>query len=360
MNSRERVFATLQRQAADRIPIDFWATDAVYGSIEQNFGLTREAFLDRYDVDFRYIEGPRYTGPPLPADTDIWGVRRSTVSAAKGETYSEVSEAPLVRARSRGDVDGYPLWPSPDWFDYGGIEAQCDAILRQNRVVVFMGDRLNRVAQLKPAMYIRGTEEIFTDMALREEIADAVFHHLRRFYVEYLSRILQASAGKIDIVLTGDDFGAQHGLLLSTDMWRRFVRPGFTDYLSCIRDHGALSMHHTCGSVVELIPDFIECGLDVLQSLQPEAAGMEFGNLYDRFGSSMSFQGGISIQRTLPFGTPEDIRDEVARIAGSGGHDGGHIFCTSHNIQADTPIDNVTALMNAYHDLGRQPPEDRQ
>ena len=357
MNSRDRFFSTLRRAPADRIPVDFWATEAVYGSIEQSLGLTREAFLDRYDVDFRYIEGPRYIGPPLPADTDIWGVRRSTVAAAKGETYSEVSEAPLAHATSVNDVDGYPSWPSPDWFDYSGIEAQCDAILTKDRVVVFMGDRLNRVAQLKPAMYVRGTEEIFTDMALREDVADAVFGHLKRFYLEYLSRILDASAGKIDIVLTGDDFGAQHGLLISADMWRRFVRPGFAEYLSCIREHGALSMHHTCGSVAELIPDFVECGLDVLQSLQPEAAGMEFGDLYDRFGGSIGLQGGISIQRTLPFGTPEDVRAEVARIAESVGRDGGYIFCTSHNIQADTPIDNVSALMDAYLDLGGLPPE---
>ncbi len=348
VNSRDRVHIALQRKAADRIPIDFWATDAVYDYIEQSLGLTRQAFLDRYDVDFRYIEGPRYIGPPLRLDTDIWGVRRSTIAAGGGETYSEVCDAPLSGALDGGDVDRYAHWPDPDWFDYGTIEAQCDAVLRQERVVVFMGDRLNRVAQLKPAMYIRGTEEIFTDMAFREEIADAVLGRIRRFYVEYLGRILEASAGKIDIVLTGDDFGGQHGLLISPEMWRRFIQPGFAQYVALIQHYGASSMHHTCGSVVDLIPDFIECGLDVLQSLQPEAAGMKFADLHGRFGEAISFQGGISIQRTMPFGTEDDIREEVARIAASGGSDGGYIFCTSHNIQADTPIENITALMNAY------------
>ena len=352
MDSRERTFRALAHQAGDRIPIDFWATEAVIQRLETECGQPHTAFLDHYDVDLRYIDGPAYIGPPLGPGMDIWGVARSTVAAGPLESYSEVTEAPLRGAQSPDDIERYPHWPDPDWFDYSVVEAQCDAVLRQNRVVVFMGDRLNRVAQLKPAMYLRGTEGIFLDLAARQEIAEAIFGRIRAFYLAYLDRILQAARGKVDIVLTGDDFGGQHGLLLSAGMWRGFLRPGFADYIGLIHHHQARAMHHTCGSVVEIIPDMIACGLDILQSIQPEAKGMSLAHLKECFGRDLCFQGGVSIQRTMPYGSPEDVRREVRAIADLVKPDGGYIFCTSHNIQADTPVANIIALMEAYHEYG--------
>lgn len=351
MNSRERTFLALKHKTGDRIPVDFWATQAVLERLERELGMTRERFLDHYDVDLRYIAGPRYVGPPLEEGMDIWGVKRSTVAAGSGgrsETYSEVMEPPLSNADSIEDVAGYKHWPSPDWFDYSAVAKQCEAILKEKRVVVFMGDRLNRVAQLKPAMYLLGTEKIFVDLAVREEIVQAVFGKIREFYRAYLERILSAAKGKIDIVLTGDDFGAQNGLLISPDMWRTAILPGFKEYVGLIKDHKVAAMHHTCGSVVEIIPDMIAGGLDILQSIQPEAKGMALADLRKKFGNALCFQGGISVQKTMPYGTPDEIRQEVKRIADLVKPDGGYIFCTSHNIQADTPVENITALMDAY------------
>jgi len=353
LDSRERVFLALDHQAGDRIPVDFWATPGVVARLETELGLSHERFLDHYDVDFRYIDGPLFVGPARPPETDIWGVSRQAVPACdKCEAYSEVTSAPLRNAESPADIDAYPHWPNPDWFDYSGIEAQCDAAIEGRRVVVFMGDRLNRIAQLKCAMYLRGTEEILLDMALREDIARRIFDTIKNFYVSYTERILDAARGKIDIVLTGDDFGAQNGLLISPAHWRSHLRPGFTDYLGLIKSYGAKTMHHTCGSVLEIIPDMIDCGLDILQSVQPEAHGMSLTDLKRRFGRDISFQGGVSIQKTMPYGSQDDVRNEVRAIADVVGNGGGYIFCTSHNIQADTPTANITALLKAYADYG--------
>lgn len=355
MNSRERTFLALEHKRGDRIPIDFWATDAVAKKLEQQLGTTYAAFLDDYGVDLRYIDGPAYIGPVLDPDTDIWGVKRSTVTTGtvgKSESYSEVTEAPLSRAESVRDVEQYAHWPSPDWFDYGIIDAQCDTIRRKDKVVVFMGDRLNRVAQLKPAMYMRGAEDIFIDMACRQEIAHAIFRKIRWFYLTYLDRILTAAKGKIDIVLTGDDFGAQNGLLMHPDMWRDFIQPGFAEYIRLIKRHNARAMHHTCGSVPEIIPDMVASGLDILQSIQPEAGGMTLADLKKKFGKTLCFQGGVSIQKTMPYGSPDDIRREIKAIADIAKPEGGYIFCTSHNIQADTPLENIVALMEAYQKYG--------
>jgi uroporphyrinogen decarboxylase len=356
MTSRERTFLALEHRAGDRIPIDFWATSAVARRLETELGKTYKEFLDDCDVDLRYIDGPSYIGPPLLPGTDIWGVKRDAVSAgdsADSESYSEVTKPPLSNAETLDDIEAYDNWPDPDMFDYDVVEKQCDAILREDRVVVFMGDRLNRIAQLKPAMYLRGTEDIFIDLAASPEIAEAILGRIKAFYLVYLDRILCAAKGKIDIVLTGDDFGAQNGLLIGADMWRQFIKPGFAEYMGLIKRHDTIAMHHTCGAVVDIIPDMIECKLDILQSIQPEANGMSLANLKKLFGKDICLQGGVSIQKTMPFGTQDDIRREVKSIADTVKPDGGYIFCTSHNIQADTSVENIVTLMEAYLEHGR-------
>jgi uroporphyrinogen decarboxylase len=136
-------------------------------------------------------------------------------------------------------------------------------------------------------------------------------------------------------------------------MWHNFIKPGFAQYISLIRKHGARAMHHTCGSVVKIIPELIGCGLDVLQSIQPEAVNMSLADLKAKFGEKLCFHGGISIQKTMPFGSAGEIRQEVKKIAAIVKPDGGYIFCTSHNIQSDTSIENVQALVEAYREYGR-------
>ena len=319
-----------------------------------------DEFLDRHDVDLRYIEGPPYVGPPLRTfddgtDEDIWGVRRRLIEVPTpggSEAYKEVAWSPLATAKTVDEISDYDHWPSPDWLDCGGIEAQCDAVRNQGRVVVFMGDRLNRLAQLKPAMYLRGVDQILVDMMMAPELAEAVFAHIRAFYCAYAERIFEAANGKLDILLTGDDFGSQAGPLLSRDTWLQFLGKGFADYIALAKAYGVRVMHHTCGSVRSLIPDMIERGLDVLQSLQPEAAGMDPRELKSEFGGRLAFHGGMSIQRTLPFGTPEAVREEVRERIEALAPGGGYILGTAHNIQADVPMENFEALLEAYKKFG--------
>ena len=357
MDSRERTFLALAHQQPDRVPIDFWSTFGFDAKLQSALGLSRQQWLDLHDVDLRYIPGPDYIGPELRPlsdglDQDIFGVgrRKVTVSTPDGqETYKEVAFSPLATATTVRQINYYGHWPSPDWFDYSDIENQCEAVRNAHRVVVFMGDRLNRIAQLKPAMYVRGVEQIFIDMALHPEIAVAIFAKIRGFYLAYAQRIFSAASGKIDIVLTGDDFGSQNGPFVSPAMWTEFLSRGFTDYIDLAHSFGLKVMHHTCGSVRPLIPLMIESGLDVLQSLQPEAAGMDPVELKRHFGHELCFQGGISVQSVLPFGRAEDVEQQVRGVTDALAPGGGYILGTSHNLQADVPIANAQALVAAYH-----------
>ena len=355
MDSRERVGLTLGRQEPDRIPVDFWASQGFLKTLRAETGMSKADFLDAHDVDFRYIEGPAYVGPPLEGGEDVWGVPRTVaeVQLPGGvEHYKEVTRPPLAGASTVDEIEAYDHWPSPDWFDYSIVEAQCDAVIAAGRVAVFMGDRLNRVAQLKPAMYLRGVEQILVDLAMNPDIARAIIGRIRAFYVAYLERLLDAANGKIDIVLTGDDFGSQNGPLVSPAMWDGFLRDGFETYIGLIHAAGAKVMHHTCGSVVPIIPKMVDCGLDVLQSLQPEAAGMDAASLKAAFGDRLCFQGGVCIQKTMPFGTRDEVRAAVKRLADVMGRGGGYTFGTSHNVQADVSVGNVITLMEAYREFG--------
>lgn len=345
----------------DRVPVDFWGSGGFYRMLEARRGMDQGAFLDYHDVDFRYIAGPRYLGPPLVGreagvDVDIWGVRRRRVKVATRfgeEVYQEVAAHPLGKVGTVEEVEAYAGWPSPDWFDYSPVRGQCEAVRGEGRVAVFMGDRLNRVAQLKPAMYLRGMEQVLVDMVASPAIIEAIVGRVRAFYCEYLTRILEAAGGWIDIVLTGDDFGAQNGPLVSPRMWERFLGEGFADYMRIVGAAGAYSMHHTCGMVTPLVAGLAARGLRVLQSLQPEAMAGDFAALKREFGGCLAFQGGLSIQRTLPHGTPDDARDEVAQRIETFAPGGGYILCTAHNVQADCPLENVEAMLAAGRELGR-------
>ncbi len=357
MDSRERTFLALDHQQPDRVPIDFWSTSGFDAKLQSALSLNRQQWLDAHDVDLRYISGPSYIGPelrPLAGDLaqDIFGVGRRTITVPTSqgqETYSEVALSPLADATTVQQINAYDHWPSPDWFDYSDIQNQCQAIRADCRVVVFMGDRLNRVAQLKPAMYIRGVEQILMDLSLNPQIAAAIFAGIRDFYLGYAERIFSAANGKIDILLTGDDFGSQNAPLISPAMWTEFLGRGFADYIDLAHSFGLKVMHHTCGSVEPIIPLMIERGLDILQSLQPEATGMNPAGLKRRFGDKICFQGGISVQSTLPLGRPEDVEQHVRHAVEALAPGGDYILGTAHNLQADVPIANAQALMAAYH-----------
>jgi uroporphyrinogen decarboxylase len=362
MDARQRVELALAHREPDRVPIDFWATASVTTRLMEHFGFSdREQLLEHLDVDFRYVEGPRYVGPePAVREDgsveDHWGVPRVRVdvgSGAAASVYREVIDFPLRDARSVEEVRDYAKWPSPDWFDYDCVRDQVAEARRTGKVVIFMGDRMNRCAQLKPAMYLRGVDQILVDLAIEPEIAQYIFRRVADFYLEYARRTLDAAGGGIDILMLGDDFGTQKGLFMSPDMWRRFLRPGFKAFTDLGHDHGCKVAHHSCGSIKPIIPDLIECGLDILNPVQPDVDDMDRRELKTRFGNDLTFHGSISIQRTLPFGTPEDVRREVRERFQTLGPGGGFIFCTAHNIQADTPTENAVALFEAYRTLGR-------
>jgi len=353
--SRQRVLDAIKHNKYDRIPIDFWSTKETDEKLFKHLGLTsRTQLLDKFDIDIVFIEGPEYIGLDLAqypdgSDDDIWGVRRKTCYAGeadKKQSYKTVVNSPLKASISVDEILNYDHWPNPDDYDYSCIKQQCREA--GDRAVFFMGDRLNRIAQFKPAMYLRGMEQLLMDTALNPDIFKAILDKISRFYNEYLTRILIAADGMIDVVVTGDDFGAQNGMILSRQMWREYLYPGFKKFIDISHSFDVQVMHHTCGSIYEIIADMIEAGLDILNPLQPNASGMDFVKIKSEFGDKICFHGGISVQTNLPFGSPADVKAEAKKALVELGKDTGYIACTAHNIQADVPVKNILSLFEAY------------
>ena len=342
----------------DRVMVDYWASPEIDVRLIKYYGVkNKEELLDKLDIDFRYINGPDYLGPKLKvfddgSENDIWGVPRKEVFYGEGEhrgSYRTVVRNPLIDIKSIEDIESYDFWPDPDWFDYSVISEQCNIVHESGRVVMFMGDRLNRFAQLKPMMYLSGIKGTLSDMARKNTpIFDAILKKIIDFYNEYLNRILKAANGKIDVVFTGDDFGQQDGLMCRPKMWRQKLYPGFKKYISICKQYGVYVAHHTCGSVTPIITDMIEAGLDILNPIQPMTYNMDQMMLKEKFGEDIFFHGGVSLQGALRFGNPKQVEQEVKICCKTLGKNGGYIICSAHNLNADMNTENIAALFEAY------------
>ena len=309
MSPRERAIKAMAHEEADRIPIDLWVTTETQQRMTDYWGFsTWEDCLQFLGVDFRYWRGSSYAGHESRARSDgsvedHWGVPRRVVEVGEGRpwrtSYREAVQAPLASARTLDEIHEYDRWPSADQWDYDNAAAEVRAI-RQRSGDVFIwngGDRFDRAAHLKPMMYVRGIQETFTDLALRPEIVVAIVGHIHEYFMDYNRRTYEATHGLVDGFFCGDDMGTQRGPMMSVRMYRRYFKRKFSEYVSLAHDFHLPVMYHTCGSVRTLIPEFLDCKLDILQSLQPQAKDMDLCSLKEQFGEMLAFQGGGDIQQ---------------------------------------------------------------
>jgi uroporphyrinogen decarboxylase len=342
LSPRERVRLALRRQATDRIPVGMVcaginapARRALGDWLARERGLTVEDYLDPI-VDIVEVV-PCYIGPPLPPGTDIWGVVRRAVSYGSG-SYDEIARYPLA-----GDIHlAAHRWPDPAWFDYDGLPAQVAAArARADSCLMVTNGNI-----FETSWYMRGFEQVLMDVMTDEDLVHALMGRVTDFYAAFFSRILEAVPGEIDLVFTADDIGDQRGLLMPLDRWERMIEPYHRRLNDAIHQGGAKVIYHTDGSIMDAVGGLADMGIDVLQALQFSADNMDPARLKDGFGDRLCFEGGVSVQTTLPFGTAEDVRREVRERISVLGKGGGYILGPSHWIQAGTPPENIAALFD--------------
>ena len=355
MTSKQRVMDAIDHKETDRVPLDLWVTKEVMGKLCAHFRTDQaDDVMEELGVDIRVVE-PEYIGPPLEESPeglvkDIWGVIRRRVNYSDGN-YLEVEHYPLEGDISISDMENYP-WPDPDYYDYSVIPKACEKY--GDYAILNVGNRLNRTSVLKAAIYLRGMQQLMMDMALNPPLVEILLEKISDYYLAHNERIFKAGEGLIDIFMMGDDFGTQKGLLISPEMFRRFFAPRLKEFAAQAKSYGLKVMLHSCGSIRELIPDIIEIGVDILNPIQANAKGMIPEELKEQFGDSISFHGGIDIQNTLPFGTAEDVEREVKDRIRVLGKNGGYILASTHNIQADTPVENILAMYRTASKVHRR------
>jgi uroporphyrinogen decarboxylase len=366
MTPRERVRAALNHTQPDFTPCDYYATPEIHQALIDHFGLSTESsraiamngsattladsgVAERLGTDIRYISPP-YIGPPLATFDDdssmnFWGIRRRPMPNEYGE-YAEPIGTPYAAWTTVEEAEKFP-WPSPDWFDYGAISSMCAEY--PDLAIVTGGmhvqDFINGVA------FGRGVERVLLDIALEDPVFLYLVEKRHRFYQAYVERILEAGGGRIDLVMCSDDFGSQRGLLISPASFDKLFAAKKKDLFDLVHAHGAHVTHHCCGSSRTLIPRFIQCGMDCLQTIQPQAVGMNPYDLKHEFAGKIALHGAVDVQGWLQRADPKEIEAEVNHLIDEVGAGGGFILGPSHYIQPDTPLENV---LTVYRTVARR------
>ena len=209
---------------------------------------------------------------------------------------------------------------------------------------------------LKNPKGIRDVEEWYVSTAARFDYVYEVFRRQCEIALANLAKLYEAVGDRVTaIFVTGTDFGTQNGPFIGPNSYRKLYQPFHRRVNDWVHQHTPWKTFiHSCGSVLALLPDIVEAGFDILNPVQCSAAGMDPQTLKDRFGAKITFWGGgVDTQKTLPFGTPEQIRSEVKRRMEIFGRGGGFVFNTVHNVQARTPTENLVALYEAVREFRR-------
>lgn len=375
MTPRERVIRVLNHQEADMVPMDLSSTKVTsitkeaYGNLEKYLGVPHEErpFLDylqgivqpteqvlqKLDVDLRRIDA-RPTKAWRDAYVegcetfyDEWGIKYRT---GGNNFYDPVDYA--IREATLEAVENHP-WPDVhDTTRFDGLVEEAK-YLYENTDYAIVADMYFDSFFLQ-ALQIRGFTNFYGEMIEEPEFAHALLNKMADVYVELLKEYIGRVGKYVQIVCIADDLGSQRGPLISKSMYREFIKPHQARIISTIKSlTDAKVMMHSCGSVYEFIPDFIDVGLDVLEAVQTSAANMQPEKLKAEFGDKISFFGAIDTQSVLTTGTPQQVKDEVKRVLEIMAPGGGYILSPSHNIQPTISPENVVAMYEAAREFGK-------
>jgi uroporphyrinogen decarboxylase len=346
MTPRQRWQTAIQRGKADRVPMDYWGTGEANQKLMGYLGLaSMDQVFARLHIDRPVFVGPSYVGPTPRPGCNYWGVEHRNIDYGTG-TYGEAVSSPLATFQTIAEIEANYTWPTIDWFDFSGIPAQ--AAGQDHRPIQGGGSE-----PLLVYKQLRGEAQAFMDFIENPDLMRCILDKLFGLAYETTARIYRAIPGQVLITYVAEDMGAQNGLMYSPAHIREFLLPWMKRMADLVHENGAYVFHHNDGACRDILPDMVDTvGIDVLNPIQWRCAGMGPEGLKADFGQRLAFHGGVDNQYTIPFGSADEVRAEVAAKIGTLGHDGGYILAPCHNIQSVGPAENVVALYEAAYDCG--------
>ena len=347
MTPRERVLTTLRREVPDRVPKHIRPSPALAQNLREAIGTSD---IDGYfGLEIRFVSLNGLSAPPdvspylgtLPdgAVVSPWG----TVTARGSFYHFGRQIAPM---RDLVDCSQLEAYPFPTFLpDLDAMRAQAAAI--QSSGLAAVSSYLN--GPYEQACGLRGQAEFLTDLASDERFSIVLLDRITDLKCQ-MARA-QAEAG-VDVVWIGDDLGMQERLVFSPETWRRFIKPCLLRITSAIREASGdvLIAYHSCGHVEPVVGELAEAGVQVLESVQPEANDVAW--LKREHGDRLSFWGTVGDQSVLPYGSPDDVREQVRTRMETVGKGGGLMIAPAHVVEPEVPVENVLAFFDAVEAYG--------
>ena len=371
---RERVLTTLNHEEPDRVPRDLGQGVATginataYANLVEYLGLEAqdgdswvdprgqiaypsEAVLQRFDIDIRMLDIPR-RAEDVDENTffDEWGVR---FVRPEGGHFIYVEGPFQKKEPTMAELERYP-WPDPrDPIRIEGLRDRALQLRKETDYAIFLRLPYSTVWDCQR---IRGFGQYLEDLAINPTLAEALMEYALVVEAGIAEFVLEEVGDCIDVVSFPDDLGTQDRPFVRPEMYRRMIKPFHRRMVEAIKGKtDAKVVMHNDGAIFPLIADFIEIGVDCLNPVQVSAADMESDRLKAAFGSDLSFWGAIDTRDVLPRGTPDDVRNEVKTRIGHLAPGGGYVLGSVHNMQAETPPENIVAMFDSAEEYGQYP-----
>ncbi|MHB8808083.1 MAG: uroporphyrinogen decarboxylase family protein [Anaerolineaceae bacterium] len=382
MTSRERVKAVLAHEVPDRVPIIMGVSNATgikmipYQGVKKLVGIDApddyiydwpelgsakvdEATMLRLHSDVRGVldrfpkaiyERNQNRAPHSPC-MDSWGTGQ--VEIEPGVWYPGLH--PLAEATTIDAIENYP-WPDmDDPYRVAHVREQAKQLAAENQYAIMGTPWL--LFPFERAFAMQGMDVFLLNMAMNPEFAKALLRKITDLCKTLMGHFLDETGENLDIIKIGDDLGTQEKLMISPRMYRQLLKPFHAEFIEFIKSRTkAKVFFHTDGDVFDLIEDFVEMGIDILNPIQTSAGKMaDLQGLKTRYGKNIIFCGAIDTQHILPSGTPQEVRDEVKRVIHILGEGGGYMVASVHTIMNEVPPQNILAMVDAVEEFGHYP-----
>jgi len=335
MTYRDIVLETIAHRDAPEVPYSFSFEESVGLKVDEYYGSK-----EWRDTIKPYMVWVKAVDTDLKSEIDETYVRDAYGGIWRQDCRPWHLETPPLTEPEWGDYE----FPSVDAFVRPDWKEEAFKTCAENRDSFLVGHL--GWGLFERSWNLRGFENALMDCIADPDFFGEMLDKLCALYIQFVEYTADLP---VDGIMFGDDWGDQNGVIVGPDRWRELIKPRWAKIYECVHDHGKLAMAHSCGSIADILPDIIEIGLDVIESCQPEARGMNPYELKKKFGDKITFWGALGSQSIIPNGTPDELRDEVAHLKSEMSVGGGYILAPSKPLQPETPAENAVAILEAFN-----------